>query len=171
MRLYLMRHAAAVPRGTPGYAQDMQRPLTEEGHEQARSVAKGLKRLHADVDLIVTSPYLRALQTAEQVAHVFGPRMTVKELDELRADVSPRETSIALKALAAHEQIVLVGHEPHLSTWVGELVADHGGMRCFMKKAGVACIEIDRVPPPQGSGTLRWLMTPKQLTLIGEAVR
>lgn len=169
MRLYLMRHATAVARGTPGDAQDAQRPLTEEGREQARSVAKGLKRLKAGADLIATSPYLRALQTAEQVAHLFGSRVPVKELDALRPDVSPAETSLALNALAAHDEIVLVGHEPHLGAWVAELVADRGGMRCRLKKAGVACIEIDRVPPPQGSGILQWLMSPTQLSLIGQA--
>jgi len=169
MRLYLMRHAIAVARGNPGDARDAQRPLTEDGREQARSVAKGLKRLKADADLIATSPYLRALQTAEQVAQLFGRGMPVKELDALRPDVNPAETSLALNAFAAHDGIVLVGHEPHLGAWVAELVADRGGMRCRFKKAGVACIEIDRVPPPQGSGTLQWLMSPKQLTLIGRA--
>ena len=169
MRLYLLRHAIAIPHGTPGYAQDPQRPLTGEGHSQARQVGEGLKRLNVGPDLIVTSPYVRATQTAEEVARVLGARLHVKELDELRAEADPRDSSQALRALAAHERVLCVGHEPHLSAWIAELVAGPGGMRCLMKKAGVACVEIERVPPSSGSGMLRWLLTPKQLALIGQA--
>ena len=167
MRLYLMRHATAVPSGTPGYAQDAQRPLTEEGQQEAHAVAEGLKQLRVPVDLVITSPYRRAAQTAQQVARVFGLRMPVREMAELRSEANPSETSRALTGLAAHEHVVLVGHEPHLSAWIAELVAEHGAMRCLMKKGGMACVEIDQVPPQQGSGLLRWLMTSKQLIMIG----
>ena len=163
MRLYLMRHATAVPHGTPGYADDGKRPLTEQGHSQARGVAEGFKRLKLPFDAVYTSPYVRAAQTAEEVAHVLGGKVAVKTLDELRAEAEPRDTSQALKALANHGHVLLVGHEPHLSAWLAELT----GGRCLMKKAGVACVEIDKAPPAAGSGTLRWLMTPKQLIAIG----
>ncbi len=167
MRLYLIRHATAVPHGTPDYPDDAQRPLTDEGVAEARQVGKGLKRLKLDIHLVVTSPYLRARQTAEEVARIFGLADSIEELDELRSEVKPSETSQALKRLSKREQVLFVGHEPHLSGWIAELVADHGKMNCLMKKAAVACVEIERIPPPQGSGTLRWLMTPKHLSLIG----
>ena len=169
MRLYLLRHALAVPRGAAEYRSDAQRPLTNEGRAQARRVAQGLKRLDPDVDVIVTSPYLRAAQTSREVAGVFGARARVKELDALRADVDPRDTSRALAQLDAHERVVLVGHEPHLGRWLAELVAADGRIQCVIKKGGIACVEVKRVPPPPGSGTLRWLMTPKQLSLIGRS--
>ena len=169
MRLYLMRHATAVPPGTPGFAHDAQRPLTEEGRMEARRVAAGLKRLGIPVERIVTSPYVRAVQTADEVARVLGPRLAVQEVDELRAEEAPAQASLALKGLGTHAHVLCVGHEPQFSAWVAELVATHGAMQCVMKKAGVACIEIERVPPRQGSGILRWLMTPKQLTLIGKS--
>lgn len=161
MRLYLMRHAVAVPRGAPGHADDSARPLTDEGRRQARRVAEGLKRLKLPLDAICTSPYARAAQTAEEAARVFGG-LPVQELGALRAEAEPRETSLTLKALADRSHVLLVGHEPHLSGWLAELT----GGRCLMKKAGAACVEIDRVPPAPGSGTLRWLMTPKQLMAV-----
>ena len=167
MQLYLLRHAIAVPRGTAGYQHDAQRPLTDEGHAQAREVAAGLKRLKLEIEAMVTSPYLRAVQTAQEAASVLGMRAPIQELAELRAEANPRDTSLALKRFMAHDRLLLVGHEPHLSAWIAELVAGRGGMRCLMKKAGVACVEVDEVPPSSGRGTLRWLMTPKQLTLVG----
>ncbi len=167
MRLYLMRHAIAAPHGTAACAQDAQRPLTEAGQLEARGVAQGLKRLEVPVALILTSPYLRAAQTAAQVAGVYGARTSVKELEALRAEAAPRDASLALKAFAEYDGVLCVGHEPHLSAWISELT---DGMHCLMKKGGVACVEIERVPPPRGSGTLRWLLTPKQLTLIGKKV-
>jgi len=163
MRLYLMRHATAVPGGTPGYSDDSQRPLTDQGRDQARRVTQGLKRLKLPVDAIYTSPYVRAAQTAEEAAAILGGKVIVKHLDALRAEVEPRETSLALRALPDHGHVLLIGHEPHLSGWLAELT----GARCVMKKAGVACVEVDRVPPVTGGGTLRWLMTPKQLMAIG----
>ncbi len=169
MRLYLLRHAEAIPRGTAGYAQDAARPLTDEGRRQARQVAKGLQRLGVPAEVIVASPYVRAAQTAEEVARVLAFEEPVRTLEALRAEAKPRETSAALAALASHDHVVLVGHEPHLSAWLAELVAGEDGLRCVFKKGGVACVEVERVPPPRGSGTLRWLMTPKQLDLIGAA--
>ena len=168
MRLYLMRHATAVPRGTPGYLQDSRRPLTDAGRAEARAVAQGLRRLKVGVELIATSPYVRAVQTAGEVAPVLGVKAPVRELDVLRAEVEPPETSRALQLFGQIDAALLVGHEPHLSSWIAWLIAKSGTRGVVVKKAGVACVEVERVPPAQGSGTLRWLLTPKQLTLIGK---
>ena len=168
MRCYLLRHAEAVPHGTAGSRQDAQRPLTAAGHEQARAVAEALKRLQIPVDAVAASPLVRAAQTAAHVARAFGLEHAVQELEALRPDADPADSSQALRELTAHGHVVLAGHEPHLSAWLAWLVAGTGGMRCEMKKGGAACVELDRIPPPPGSGTLRWLMTPKQLALIGK---
>ena len=169
MRLYLVRHAEAAPRGTPGFAQDAQRPLTEEGHEQAKAVGEGLKRLKIAPSVIGTSPFLRAAQTAEHLAQVFGLTSTVRKLEALQPDAAAAETSTALRGLSMYQHVVLVGHEPHLSAWLSTLVAGEESLRCLFKKAGVACVEVDRLPPSRGTGVLRWLMTPKQLLMIGKA--
>lgn len=169
MRVFIMRHAIATPPGMLGFAHDAQRPLTQEGRIQAREVARGLKRLDAVPEAIMASPYVRAMQTAEEVARVFGQRVPVKTLIELQAETEPAQTSKALAGLSSHATVLCVGHEPHLSAWIAHLVAGRDGMSCEMKKGGVACVELERVPPAAGSGTLRWLMSPKQLTLIGKA--
>ena len=169
MRLYLIRHTEAVPHGAPGYPQDAQRPLTHEGRAQALAAGEALKRLQVAPDVLLTSPYVRAVQTAEQVAKGLGLRTPAKELPELRAEQPPHDASLALKFFAHMAHVALVGHEPHLSGWVAELTAGKAGMRCRMKKGGVACIEIGRVPPPAGSGELRWLLTPKQVALIAKS--
>jgi phosphohistidine phosphatase len=167
MRCYLLRHAEAVPRGTSGYRHDAQRPLTEAGHEQARRTAEGLKRLRIPVGAVVTSPLLRAQQTAEHVIRTFGLG-GVQELAALEPEANPQLASSALHDLAKHEHVVLVGHEPHLGSWLSWLVTGEGDLRCLFKKSGAACVELDRVPPLKGSATLRWFLTPKQLALIGE---
>lgn len=166
MRVYLFRHATAIPPGTPGYAEE-ERPLTEAGHAQARAAAAGLKRLKIVPDALVSSPLRRAMETADEAARVFGAA-SVKALAALRPETPPAEASLALRPWASQEHVILFGHEPHMSLWLAELVAP-GGLRCDFKKAGVACVELDRVPPPPGSGTLRWLMTPKALAKIGNA--
>ncbi len=168
MRLTIMRHAIAAPHGTPGFASDNDRQLTEEGRLQARQAAAGLKRLKLDVAMVIASPLVRAMQTAQEVAGVLGLRTPIREMAQLTPDADPAATSSALKAFAAHESVLLVGHEPHLSAWIAELVSKNG-MSVLMKKASVACVEVERVPPPQGSGLLRWLMTPKHLALIGKS--
>ncbi len=168
MRLYLIRHADAVPRGTPKFADDARRPLSAEGLEQARRIAQGLKRLGIAVDAVVTSPLLRAVQTAEPTARAYGLDGELRRLDALRPEADPAEASGALRGLAACQHVALVGHEPHMSAWLGWLTAP-GGLRCEFKKGGVASVELTRVPPASGDGTLRWFMTPKQLTLIGKS--
>jgi len=169
MKLYMMRHAITVPKGTIGFAQDAQRPLTQEGHIQARQVAKGLKYLKLDISCIASSPYVRAMQTAEDVAKVLGYSMPIKEMPSLRSEASPSETSLALKSFAEHNAVLFVGHEPHLTSWIEQLAASFGNLNCVLKKAGTACIEIEKTPPSAGSGVLRWLMSPKHLALIGRA--
>lgn len=168
MRLYLVRHATAAARGISAHPQDTQRPLTPDGEREAERIAEGLKRLKLGVELVVTSPWLRAVQTAERIAQVLGRRTSVQELPALRGDVDPSETSLALKAFAGYHSLVLVGHEPHLSAWLAELVVLRGGLQVVIKKGGAACVEVKHLPPPQGSGALRWLLTPKQLILIGK---
>ena len=167
MRLYLLRHALAVPHGTPGFRNDADRPLTREGQTQARQVAEGLRRLKLEPELILTSPCRRAVQTAEAAARALGTRLD--ELPELRPGTPPSATTLALKPFTGRGDLLLVGHEPHLSDWLAELVAGPSGLRCVLKKGGAACVEVERVLPPAAAGTLRWLLMPKQLSLIGKA--
>src|SRR3989338_5996789 len=167
MRCYLLRHAEAVPPGMSGSRSDVERPLTPEGHAQARAAAAALQRLKIPVDAIATSGIARAAQTASPVARAFELRRAMVELAALRPEARPGDSSRALREFSDREHVVLVGHEPHMSAWLAVLVAGDGGLRCDFKKGAIACVELERVPPAQGSGTLRWFLTPKQLALIG----
>ena len=71
MNLYIIRHAIAVDEGTPEYEDDSQRPLTDKGKKKMRQIAKGLRALGVEFDLILSSPYVRAKETAEILADVF----------------------------------------------------------------------------------------------------
>ena len=167
MRLYLVRHATAVPRGTAGFSDDASRPLTDEGRAETRRAAQVLRRMNIAMNVIASSPYVRAMQTAEGLARGLGFAKPVREMDAMRAEAEPTKTSHALLTFAGYDHVALVGHEPHLSAWLAELVAKDG-MQCVMKKGGMACVEISRVPPATGSGTLRWLLTSKQIGLMAD---
>ena len=167
MRLYLLRHAEAVPHAAPGFARDADRPLTEHGIKQARGVAAGLQALKIELDLVLVSPYVRAQQTAAQVLEAYS-RIEHRELPELRPEETPRAASLALKAFAERRHVLCVGHNPHLSLWLAELITTTGELQVEFKKAAVACVELSHVPPARGAAVLRWMMTPKQLSTLGE---
>lgn len=170
MKLYILRHATAWPRGATEYTLDSERPLTEEGVEEARAAATALKRLKKQPELIITSPFVRARQTAEQAAAILGPGLEIQEMPELQPEAKPADTSKAVQAMAARcKEILLVGHEPHVSAWIGYLIsAGTGEVQCQMKKGGMASVAVEQKILSRGSGTLTWLLTPKQLALIGK---
>ena len=170
MRLYLIRHADAVSRDVPSAAPDAQRPLTKEGRQQAFEVGRGLKRLEATIRVVATSPYVRAVETAQEFRRAFDDGLPLREMPEMRSEADPKSTSAALKMFSVEDHVAVVGHEPHISAWLSLLVAgQEDALRCQFKKAAVACVDIDHVPPSAGSGTLRWFLTSKQLQLIGTA--
>src|SRR5215475_7857649 len=80
MEIYILRHGIAVDRGTPGYKKDSDRPLTEEGDEKMRQIAKAILAMDLRFDLILSSPYLRARQTAEIVGAELDEDVTLNEL-------------------------------------------------------------------------------------------
>ncbi len=168
MRLYLMRHAEAFPSSLPSIADDAVRPLTDSGRTQARRSVEGLRRLKLDIRMIVTSPFRRAIETAKEAADVLEMKVAIREWPELTPDTDPKETSRRLGELSTTAGVLFVGHEPHMSSWISELVSE-GAVQCLMKKAAVACIQVDKLPPPTGNGELRWLLSPKQLALIGKS--
>ena len=168
MRLYLMRHAEAASAPGPGVHADADRALTDAGRQDARSVGEGLRRLKLDIRAVVSSPLRRALETAKEVSAVLGLSAPVRQWLEVEPGASPALASRKLAELGAFSSALVVGHEPHMSAWISEL-AGGGQLQCVMKKASVACIDLERVPPPDGGGLLRWLMTAKQLSLIGKA--
>jgi phosphohistidine phosphatase len=162
IELYFFRHGIAVDREDPGVAADEDRPLTEDGRRKTRLAAKGLKRLEIDIDRILTSPWLRAVETADIVADVFG--METTELPELAGNRSVDELLTAL-AKQRDQRLLLVGHEPLLGNTVGRLLCSGAEFRVDLKKSGVCALQLDSLPT-RAPATLLWLLTSKQLRLI-----
>jgi|SRR6266496_1444850 len=161
-QLYLIRHGVAEERGD-AWPDDAKRPLSEGGIERLQKSARGLARLDAWIDVILTSPLVRTRQTADIVASAFDPRPSIVSVDSL----APEGTYTALVAdLEKHgrkTRIALVGHEPG----IGELAARLIGSRHSIefKKGAVCRIDVEEIPPV-GPGDLRWMLTPKIMASI-----
>lgn len=145
MELYFLRHGDALS-AEP-------RALSEEGADEGRMVAERLKALGLRPDAILSSPLVRAQQTAQIVGEVLGIEPQVSDL----LDSGARLEAIA-QAARAHrraERLLLVGHEPDFSGAIRRLT----GGAVDMKKAGIARVDCDRVE--DGAGVLKWLAPPK----------
>lgn len=164
MNLYLMRHGIALDNAND----DFHRPLTDKGASRVRNAAKGMRRLGLDFDALLSSPLLRARQTADVVADVLHQQDGVQELASLAPETPVEKLITDLTHLQNLASVLLVGHEPSLSNAVAHLIGEKSGAaRLDFKKSGLCRVDIE--PPLRaGSGTLRWLLTAKQLRLLGE---
>jgi phosphohistidine phosphatase len=160
--LYLIRHGLAEERGD-AWPDDSKRPLTADGISSMRKEARGLARLGVALDVVLSSPLVRARQTAEIVAAGLEPRPSLVNVDSLAPDGSYAALMSDLEKHARKTRIALVGHEPA----IGELAARLIGSRHALefKKGGVCRIDVEEFPPA-GPGALRWMLTPKILRSI-----
>jgi phosphohistidine phosphatase len=161
MQLYIVRHGIAIDREDPKCPAEAERYLTEEGIEKTKQVAQGVVALGATADLLISSPYVRAMQTAEIFAAALKyPTQKIRRTDLL---LPGSEAALFYRELAKDKQSAAVfcfGHAPQLD----DLLAAGIGSKhhvTSLKKAGVALIELKRVSPP--SGQLVWLAPPKML--------
>lgn len=164
LEICFFRHGIALDRDDPSVASDADRPLTEEGIRKTRAAAKGLERLGVTFDRILTSPWLRASQTAAVLSEVLL-LPTPQEVAELAGDHSPAEL---VRALAGNhgKRTLLVGHEPLMSATVRHMLG--GDWFLELKKSGACLVFVDALPPRRPA-TLLWLATSRQLRLMGKA--
>lgn len=157
--LYLIRHGLAEERGD-AWPDDTKRPLTGEGTSRLRKAVRGLAGIGVSVDVVLTSPLVRARQTADIVAAGLSPRPSIVSVDSLAPGGSHAAIVADLEKQARKARVALVGHEPGL----GELAARLSGSRhpIEFKKGAVCRIDLDDIPPT-GPGHLRWMLTPKIL--------
>lgn len=163
MILYLVRHGLAVDRTDPKSPPEAERPLTAKGVQKTRAAALGLAELDVNPDVLISSPFVRAAQTAEIFAETLGyPVQKIKVSDALKPAANPAEIVKEITRLRAKE-VMVFGHAPHLDVLAAHLI----GTRVFteIKKAGVACFEHASAA---GKWDLRWLVTPKMLREIGD---
>ncbi len=166
MDLYILRHAIAVARGTAGTRQDSERPLTDKGASKLRRVVRGMNALGLSFDLILTSPYLRARQTAEIVAQEMDAEEKLERSPHLAPDGDPRAliAEIASRS-AASDSILVVGHEPYLSQLISVLVCGDGRAVVTMKKAGLCKLAAQTLRYGR-CASLEWLLAPAQLEKV-----
>jgi phosphohistidine phosphatase len=166
MNLYIIRHAIAVDEGSPEYEEDSQRPLTDKGKKKMRQIAKGLRALGVDLDMVISSPYVRAKETAEILADVFKMK-DVTFSDNLIPMGDPDLLIAEMNEKYSVNSIALVGHEPFLSALIGLLVSENAGIDMTLKKGGVCRLSADDLHHAR-KAALEWLLTPGILVEIGD---
>ncbi|OLC93345.1 MAG: phosphohistidine phosphatase SixA [Acidobacteria bacterium] len=159
MEIYILRHGIAVERGTPGYKRDGDRPLTDEGVEKMRQIAKAMREMDLQFDVIFSSPYVRAKATADIVAETLGENVTLT--DSLPPEADPAELIDEING-EKPQRVLLVGHEPDLSALISTLICGKRNADIELKKGGLAKLTAETLTYGK-CATLNWLLTPKQL--------
>ncbi len=156
MEIYLVRHGDAEPADAPGVACDADRALTPGGKKDLLKIISGLRKVVEPPDIILTSPLVRARETAEIVRSIFDlSKSTIQVENDLGAGASPN-TIIQVARKTSKKRVFLVGHEPDFSHCVAWMASGQAGEGVVMKKGGIARIDIDE----KKSG-LVWLLPPK----------
>jgi len=159
LELYLIRHGVAAERGEE-YPDDSKRPLTSDGIARLRKEAKALETLGVEFDQILSSPLVRARQTADVFSEILKGKPSVANTDALTPAGSPAGVIQELGKHMRKARIALVGHEPNM----GELAAHLIGSKIPLPfKKGAICRLDFSVFPPKGKGQLCWFVTPRML--------
>jgi phosphohistidine phosphatase len=157
LKLYFLRHGQAGNR-QEWQGDDSERPLTAEGKTLMKREAAAIRKLALPLDVIITSPLVRAAQTAEIVAKAQGAAARLITDGRLASGFGPKHLAAILAEHRGLRGLMLVGHEPDFSETISYLT---GGGRVAMKKGALACVEVE--DPAAGTGTLVWLIPPKLL--------
>ncbi len=161
MKLYLMRHGLAIERGT--FGEDMERPLTSEGIKKTQRVVKQFQELGLNFDLIVTSPLVRAQQTAKILHDQY-----LNSPLEVSAHLAPQgdllEFLIWLDPYIKLEaSLIAIGHQPDLGNWAEMLVYGQIQEGIILKKAGIIGLQLPDLGEAVAHSQLFWLTSPKLL--------
>jgi phosphohistidine phosphatase len=153
MDFYFFRHGVAVSKGE-WEGDDSQRPLTEQGREEVAKMAGFLARLAPAIDAMVTSPYLRASETAEIAAQHLNLQDKVVRDERLQPGFDGDQLAKLLKEFPEAAALVIVGHEPDFTTTIRQLT----GGRVVLKKGGIAYVQT--ADSSLKKGVLGWLVQP-----------
>lgn len=164
MDVFIVRHAIAYPRNPRRWRDDARRPLTPAGIRRFRKAAQGLERLALQPERVLTSPLVRARQTAEILTSVANWPKAVE-----CAALVPRGSSariIGELRMLSVRRVAVVGHEPGLSRLIGACIAGTDApIAIEMKKGGVACVSFPG-EPRAGRASLKWLIAPRTLRAV-----
>ncbi len=163
MELFFLRHAKAEERDAAKFPDDTLRPLTPEGEKRMRRGAKAMREMEMSFDLILASPWLRARRTAEIAAEVLGVERKMRFSDALKGDAAPELIVAELRGRHRHlGSVLLVGHEPHLSSVISLLLIGNDSLPLNFRKGGLCKLFVDWSGKKQ-SAALEWVLTSKQL--------
>ncbi|MBU6411773.1 MAG: phosphohistidine phosphatase SixA, partial [Verrucomicrobia bacterium] len=159
----ILRHGAAAERGSQDFARDSDRPLTAEGQKQLHNASRAMEKMGLDFDLVLSSPFLRARQTAEIVAKA----LRVNKRLEFSEALTPGGTVEALvRELNGRKptpvNVLLVGHEPYLSRLISRLISGGEDTAMDFKKGGLCKLEANCLRAGK-CAVLAWLLTPKHM--------
>ena len=159
LELYLIRHGIAAERGDE-YPDDSKRPLTSEGIASLRKEVKALDELGIGFDHVITSPLVRAKQTADVFVQHLKSKPSMSTSDSLAPAGSFAGVVQDIVKHARKGRVALVGHEPNIGELAGRLIGTRTALE--FKKGAICRIDFE-VLPPKGPGLLRWFLTPKML--------
>ena len=163
MNLLLFRHGPAGKADAARWPDDRARPLTRRGVKRTTLAAHGIARLLGEIDVVVTSPLVRAAETARLLAEAFETD-NLQTLDALSPGGSERKVIEFLNRQGSHQCVALVGHEPSLGRLAATLVAGTGMLP--LKKAGACVLRCDD-EVRSGQAELIWFIPPTVLRRIG----
>jgi phosphohistidine phosphatase len=166
MKLYLVRHGIAVDRLSGEITSDFKRPLTSEGKEEVADVATGLKFIGVKPNYLVTSPLVRAKQTAEIFAKVFNYKEQIVFSEALAPGGLVSDLYKVIDDLKNANEVCLFGHQPDMTRLAQSLLWGGPDLDIPFKKSGVCRIDIYDLPPTS-PGTLKWFITPRIASAIG----
>jgi phosphohistidine phosphatase len=159
MDLVILRHGEAGKR-LGMTSEDSGRALTVAGRQEVAEVARAMKAMGLEFDIIATSPLKRARETAEIAARILGLEKNLKIWDELKPEEDTRAFYRRISKLRSDSSLLLVGHEPYLSNAMGEMMTGGREARISLKKAGLAKLEITAMTATP-TAELKWLLTPR----------
>ncbi|MGH7710339.1 MAG: phosphohistidine phosphatase SixA [Gemmatimonadaceae bacterium] len=169
MQLVVIRHAIADDRDefAESGRDDAERPLTRIGRRRMRRNARGLRRVGPAIVRIGSSPYVRAVDTAQIVAETLGVAEEIAIVDALTPEMPSEALLPWLSAQPAESTVAIVGHEPHLGRLVTWLLTGDSESHVVFKKGGACLLDLG-VRPAAGSALLHWLLTPGQLRSLAD---
>lgn len=163
MDIYILRHGKAEH--TQNITSDTKRQLTETGRKELECIAKTLKSFDIKVDAIISSPLVRAKETAVIMAkHLWKKKKKITIWDELKPESNVLDIHKKLIKLTPNTKILLVGHEPHLTDLISSIISPESNVAINLKKGGFVSISVNS-SESKIVGTLQSILTPKQLKL------
>ncbi len=162
MNLYVVRHADALPAGGV-VSRDFDRRLSPRGEEDAELMGRALAQLDPNVNIVVTSPLVRAVETGEIIARQLSDHPITHVSTHLAPGFNNNTLFAELLALSAGSSIVAIGHQPDVGTFISSLITGGDDAAVAMSPGSIAKLVLEGTRP---SGYLSWLLTPETVKAL-----